>query len=92
MEFTNNQWAIYMLKLIKTLLFTFIAMPCSLYALDKNGNFESRDEQDKYIAAVLLSRSPATLPIRPKELPQRRIRAVMMLHPLWEHDKVPPCE
>lgn len=40
-------------KLIKILLFTFIAMPCSLYALDKNGNFESKDEQDKYIAATL---------------------------------------
>lgn len=42
-----------MLRLIKILLFTFIAMPCSLYALDKNGNFESKDEQDKYIAATL---------------------------------------
>ena len=42
-----------MLRLIKILLFTFIAMPCSLYALDNNGNFESREEQDRYIAATL---------------------------------------
>lgn len=42
-----------MLSLIKILLFTFIAMPCSLYALDKNGNFESKGEQDRYIAATL---------------------------------------
>lgn len=40
-------------RLIKIFLFTFIAMPCSLYALDKNGNFESKEEQDKYIAATL---------------------------------------
>lgn len=42
-----------MLRLIKILLFIFIAMPCSLYALDKNGNFESKEEQDKYIVATL---------------------------------------
>lgn len=42
-----------MLRLIKIFLFAFIAMPCSLYALDKNGNFESKDEQDKYIITTL---------------------------------------
>lgn len=42
-----------MLRLITILLFAFIAMPCSLYALDKNGNFESREEQDRYIVATL---------------------------------------
>jgi hypothetical protein len=52
-KFANKQGSIKMLRLVKILLFTFIAMPCSLYALDKNGNFESREEQDRYIAATL---------------------------------------
>ena len=28
-------------------------MPCTLHALDKNGNFESKKEQDKYIISTL---------------------------------------
>jgi len=43
-------------------------------------------------AALLLSRASCHAPIRPKWLPKRQIRVVMMLHPIREHDKVPPCE
>jgi hypothetical protein len=43
-------------------------------------------------AALLLSRSSCHAPIRPKGLPKSQIRVVMMLHPIREHDKVPPCE
>lgn len=28
-------------------------MPCALYALDKNGNFESKAEQDRFVATTL---------------------------------------
>jgi hypothetical protein len=52
-KITDKQGHIKMLRLIKILLLIFTAMPCTLYALDKKGNYESKDEQDKHIAATL---------------------------------------
>lgn len=41
------------LKFTEYILFVFLLMPCALYALDKNGNFESKAEQDRFVAATL---------------------------------------
>lgn len=42
-----------MIIIVKIALFAIIATPCLACALDKNGNFESRDEQDRYIEKQL---------------------------------------
>lgn len=40
-------------KFIKLILFVILSLPYSSFALDKNGNFESKAEQDRFIAATL---------------------------------------
>lgn len=40
-------------KLITLLLIAFFAISSQVYALDKSGNFESKEEQDRYIIATL---------------------------------------
>lgn len=40
-------------KYISLVFIVFLSSSVSLYALDKNGNFESKEEQANYIAAIL---------------------------------------